>query len=187
MIEATKQGRPRILGDRYPSGQLKPRNKQPDGTPPAKIRRAVDLALHGAADPLLATPLGWLRLHGKLTDSQVAAGVAYAKLRGQADRAMGLTRRSIASPSYEVGYGSRGEDAPTDANRKSGERYTALRADICHAQQSVNATETIDMLDYVCVLGHAPAYWDQPMLRRALDICCAFFGTGYTQVTKRGA
>jgi hypothetical protein len=186
MIEATKQGRPRIPGDRYPSGQLKPRSKQPDGTPPAKIRRAVDLALHGAADPLLATPLGWLRLHGKLTDSQVAAGVAYAKLRGQADRAMGLTRRSIASPSYEVGYGSRGPDAPADANMKSGERWVSLRQAIFDAKIRP-AAHIIDLLDHVCVLGHAPALWDQPRFRAALDICCAFFGTGYTQVTKRGA
>jgi hypothetical protein len=187
MIEATKQGRPRILGDRYPSGQLKPRNKQPDGTPPAKIRRAVDLALHGAADPLLATPLGWLRLHGKLTDSQVAAGVAYAKLRGQADRAMGLTRRSIASPSYEVGYGSRGEDAPADANRKSGERFDGLRQAFLTEGSLFGVAATIDLLDHVCVLGHAPPYWHHAPFKRALDICCAFFGTGYTQVTKRGA
>jgi hypothetical protein len=178
MIE-TKQGRPRLAGDRYPSGQLKPVGKQPDGTPPAKIRRAVDLALHGAADPVLATPLGWLRLHNKLTDSQVAAGIAYAKLRGQADRALGLPRRSIASPSYEVGYGSRGSSAAPDANRKTNERWGELRKEL--RPQGVN------LLDYVCVLNHAPAHWDQQALRADLNICCAFFGTGYTQPPKRRA
>ncbi len=184
MIEATK-GRPRTSGDRYPSGQLKPKSKQPDGTPPAKIRRMIDMAAHGAADPLLGTPLGWLRMHGKLTDSQTAAGVAYAKLRGQADRAMGLSRRSTASPSYEVGYGSRGEDAPTDANKKSRERWDGLRAGLVGIGSTMMAR--IDVLDRVCVLNHAAAQWDVPDLRSGLNICCAFFGTGYSPPPKRGA
>jgi hypothetical protein len=146
----------------YPGGKRKPLHMQPTGTPQAKIRRAIDLALHGAADPTLATALGWLRLHGHLTDTQVAAGVAYARLKGQADRAAGMPSRYAASPNYELGY-----RAPTavaddlDRGTRTVKRCETLRSSI--------QPKVLAILDAVVLDDRQPAAWEKPTLIAALE------------------
>jgi hypothetical protein len=105
----SRKGRTRSAGDRYPSGRL----KSIKGIAPASIKRMVAMAQVGAADPLLATQLGWLQLMKITTPKQTAAGVIYAGLVGQHDRVMGFPRRSTASPSYEQGFvGSGAQGGP---------------------------------------------------------------------------
>lgn len=154
-IPSVKLGRKRQSGDRYPSGKLKPAEKQP-GTPPAKIRRAVDLALAGAADPMLATAVGWLRLHTILTDTQVAAAFAYAKQQGQYDSVMGMPRRSAASPAYGSGYGGDNGDEPTpEAIKTAKRRYEALRAILRDA-----GPKATGIMERTCIEDVHPTAWE---------------------------
>lgn len=151
---ATK-GRPRNPGARYPSGKLKPAEAQP-GTPPAKIRRAVDLALAGAADPMLATAVGWLRLHAILTDTQVAGAQAYAKLQGQYDGAIGLPRRSAASPAYGSGFSSGNGREPDDRTVATiKRRYTELREVV-----RCSGPKAPGMMERVCIEDIHPTAWE---------------------------
>jgi len=114
-----RNGRRRKAGERYPSGKLKP-----TGVPPAQIKRVVAMAARGAADVLLATQLGWLRLDGAITDAQAAAGVSFATLVGQHDAALGLPHRAARSPTYQLGFaGIRAGSSPeADTERVAGLR-----------------------------------------------------------------
>ena len=151
----TKTGRKRQSGERYPSGKLKPAEQQP-GTPPAKIRRVVDLALRNAADPMLATAVGWLRLHMILTDTQTAAALAYAKLQGQYDSAIGLPRRSAASPAYGSGFsGGSSQDPDEKAVGAVKRRYAALREVV-----QASGPKSIGLMDRTCIEDTHPSAWE---------------------------
>jgi hypothetical protein len=95
---------------RYASGKLRPETASP-----AVIRSIIDQAKRGAADPLLRTEVGRLRLNDVLTDSQVAAATRFAKIVGAYDKAKGLPRRTTASPSYERGFGRSNGGGKDDA------------------------------------------------------------------------
>jgi hypothetical protein len=154
-VAASKQGRKRKDGDRYPSGKLKPAEAQP-GTPPAKIRRAVDLALAGAADPMLATAVGWLRLHAILTDTQVAGAQAYAKLQGQYDSAIGLPRRSAASPAYGSGFSSGSNREPDDRMIATVKRRYAELRDVVRC----SGPKATGIMERVCIEDAHPTAWE---------------------------
>lgn len=102
----TRRSRPR-----YPCG--KPR---PETASPAVIQSIIDQAKRGAANPLLRSEIGRLRLTDVLDNAQVMAATRFAAICGAYDRAKGLPRRTVASPSYQSGYGSRDEaDREDDA------------------------------------------------------------------------
>lgn len=164
-------GRKRQLGDRYPSGKLKPAEKQP-GTPPAKIRRIVDLAMNAAADPMLATAVGWLRLHRVLTDTQTAAALAYAKLQGQYDSAMGIPRRSVASPSYGAGFGrDNGREQDEKALASLKRKYTALREVVKNS-----GPRSLGIMDRTCVEDLQPPLFETPDLISILSAVAKHLG-----------
>jgi hypothetical protein len=142
----SRKGRTRITGPRYPSGRL----KQVEGLAPATIKRMVAMAQVGAADPLLATQLGWLRLMKIVTDRQAAAGVMWASLSGQNDRARGLPRRTTASPSYERGFVGNGAVGGADFEQAKIDRIRT-RFNAAHAvliKQGLTATRAVNA---VCV------------------------------------
>lgn len=95
-------GRTAVVGrDRWPNGRLKP-----ETAPPALVKRIVDDAKRGAADPRLGSVLGHYRLTDVLSDREFSAGDLFAKIVAVHDRLKGLPKRSARSPSFEIGYGS---------------------------------------------------------------------------------
>ncbi|MCC7253823.1 hypothetical protein [Hyphomicrobium sp.] len=94
---------------RYPGGKLKPETASP-----AVVRAIIDAAKRGAANPLLRSEIGRLRLKDVLTDRQVMAATRFAALAGSYDRLKGMPRRTVASPSYQAGYGGGGEATRED-------------------------------------------------------------------------
>lgn len=94
---------------RYPCGKL-----VPELAPPALVRRTLDQALRGAGDPLLGSRLGRFRLDNVIDDVQLAAGKTLGELVDAYCDAKGLPRRTIASPSYEIGRGHGVEDRQYD-------------------------------------------------------------------------
>ncbi len=144
-------GRRAAEGDRYPSGKLKQPAKFA-GISPAQIRKVTDLAKAKAADPILATSVGWLHLHGKLTNLQLSSAASYATLRGKFHRAMGFSPRTAASPSYEQGYGSFG--GPEDERR-----VLRIREDHSGLLKLFKPAE-IQFLDRICIDDQMPGSWE---------------------------
>ena len=174
----SKPGRKRKAGERYPSGQIKP-----PGPPPAQIKRMVAMAARGAADVLLATQLGWLRLEHVITDAQASAGVSFATLVGQHDAVLGLQRRAASSPSYELGFaGVRSWNSPeADAERVATlrRRYDAAVACLQEAGPRVE-----QVVRAVCTDDRVPDWVDRPLLLRGLDALARHFGVTQAGVRK---
>ena len=63
-----KRGRPRLKGERYPCGRLRPGDYRSD----TQIRRIVDQGLTLGLDPMLGSQAGRLRLQGHLNDRHLA-------------------------------------------------------------------------------------------------------------------
>lgn len=101
-----KPGPPRKEGDRYPSGKLKPPEKQTAGQwTPTHIRRAMDNAFVLAKSPILASELGRMLMRGDLTGREATAGFNYAAAVGAWERMHGK-RRHAKSPAYDEGFRS---------------------------------------------------------------------------------
>lgn len=96
-----------VLRHRYPGGKPIPL-KQMETASPAMVRQIIDSARRGAGNPLLRSEIGRLRLNDVLFDRQVSAGQRFAILAGFYARVKGFPRSSVASPSYEMGYGGKG-------------------------------------------------------------------------------
>jgi len=165
---------------RYPCGKQRPIRER-NAISPAHIQRIVLLARNKAVDPIFETPLGILRLQGELTDTQTAAALEYARLRGRADRVLGLKARSARSPSYETGYsGSAGVSGDRLANDKANEIFEKLREPLQNMlvmSGGYRSTITmVDLLDRVCVDGLSveSTYFDS--FRAGLTACAIFFG-----------
>jgi hypothetical protein len=98
---------------RYPCGKLKP--SKVETASPGIIREMIATARRQADNPLLRSEIGRLRLTDVLTDVQALAATRFAMLLGDYEQAKGYPRRSIASPSYEAGFGKGpGSDSEDD-------------------------------------------------------------------------
>jgi hypothetical protein len=97
-------GRPRVAGERYPGGKIKPRDEG-DMRAPTLWRRIKDGAVKGGAHPYAGTVLGRLSIFGLLADAEVEAGFRVAEIVGRYERVSGAPRRTCASPAYERGFG----------------------------------------------------------------------------------
>lgn len=160
-------GRPRKeSAPRYESGRLRPVKSSP-----AAIRRVVDAAMQGAADPLLGTPLGWLMLHKALSSRQVSAGVAYAQCRRRYDRALKCPPRTARSPAYEAGIGRAFEEEELGHEEEEVERSICQFLDVQDAisVEPVVRTRIIALLDRVCVELLHPTAWELEDLSTALN------------------
>jgi hypothetical protein len=163
-------------GARYPSGKLKPDD------PPAAVKRMIELARAGAADQLLATQLGWLRVNGVLDDRQVAAAMKFAAVVGQHDRAHGLPRRTTPAMSYQRGFGGFGVGRPQfnpDSPDYDAERIVAVIG------RYREVTDVLDRLDpsgrmhrvivAVAVDDRAPQWSEREALVAGLDALASHF------------
>ena len=97
-------GRPRLAGERYPGGKIKPR-AEGDMRAPTLWRRIKDGAVKGGAHPYAGTVLGRLSIFGLLADAEVEAGFRVGEIVGRYERLSGSPRRTCASPAYERGFG----------------------------------------------------------------------------------
>ena len=197
------KGRPALEGARYPSGKLKPADKREGGPAPALIKRTVEAALRGAADPLYGTSLGQLFLRGEITASQLAAGNAFARLQGRYDRAMGMPCRFTASADYGVARAVSSKGPVTDDEAVAAkDRYAATMAFIGGAMQgsvtvstgdgslkrldgeqarpvrAYNTRRTTALLERVCVDDFACESYELDRLRAALQVLVPWFGVG---------
>lgn len=166
-----RNGRRRKAGERYPCGKLRL-----GSVPPAQIKRVVAMAARGAADVLLATQLGWLRLDGAITDAQAAAGVSFASLVGQHDAALGLPHRAARSPTYQLGFAGIRAGSSPDAEA---ERVATLRrrhdAAVARLQECGPRVERV--VRAVCIDDRVPDWSDRPLLILGLDALVRYFGT----------
>ena len=113
---ALHRGRPRLPGERYPGGKMRPR-EEGDARAPTLWRRIKDGAVKGGAHPYAGTVLGRLSIFGLLADAEVEAGFRVAEIVGRYERLSGAPRRTCASPAYERGFGfSLDVNVLTDAN-----------------------------------------------------------------------
>ena len=163
-----KTGRARRDGERYPSGKLKPVEQQ-NLLAPTEVRRIIDMAKRKATDPILGTVLGWLRLHGELTDRQVSAATRYATLRGVHARVMGFPPRSAASPSYQVGYGEAG--GPEDEAKIV--RIVREYRRMCFLLSKANQ----QLLDRICIDDETLCGFERRRFVNALDTLAMHFGS----------
>jgi len=98
---AMHPGRSRRAGERYPGGEIKPRDEG-DVRAPTLWRRIKDDAVKGGAHPYAGTVLGRLSIF---------------EIVGRYERLSGAPRRTCASPAYERGFGFSLEGQVTaDAN-----------------------------------------------------------------------
>lgn len=156
-------GRKRNAGERYPSGRL----KKPLSRPGAEVRRIVDLARRKAADPILGTPIGWLRLQDELTDALVSAAEIYANQRRAYDAVQGMPVRSARSADLGATPRSSGNRRLTDDERaiRAYERtYEGLFARLGYGV----ARQAIDVLDRVVISLQQPAWAEINTLKAGL-------------------
>lgn len=151
MVEQ-RQGRPRAEGDRYPNGQLKRhqvRSRPPAYVSDTQIRRLVDTALALSVDPLIASPIGVLRLHNLITDRQLSTADYVGRVYGAFERhaGKGFNRRT-RSPSYQAGTNSaEREDSDVDAAAEALDEYQALQ-DVLPERRRPR-----EILERICVDG----------------------------------
>jgi hypothetical protein len=112
------RGRPRVDGERYPSGKLKPAQSAP-APATSEISGALwqrMMADHAKvfSDTAFATELTRLGATGKLTPREVSTGLRIAGIYGRFEYYKGLSR-SAASPHYIREYISEGAGADASA------------------------------------------------------------------------
>jgi hypothetical protein len=153
-----RRGRPKKPGKRHPGGQLV---QEPEGPSLAGWHRIREDAVKLGSNPLIATELGRLGYTGALTSVEVATGFRIAEIYGRYDRSIGR-RRSIASPSYELG---RGRDTAAVESEEARERahgaaraFGALQAEIALCPRHVKSPlEELCVEDRICPPGWLPA------------------------------
>ena len=91
----SKRGRPRLQGERYPGGRLRPGDYRSD----TQIRRIVDQGLALGLDPMLGSQAGRLRLQGHLNDRHLAVIDHIGRVYGRYELHAGLQRHT-QSPAY---------------------------------------------------------------------------------------
>jgi len=152
------KGRPKKPGKRHPGGQL---IQEPEGPSLAGWHRIREDAVKLGCNPLIATQLGRLGYAGSLTPVEVATGFRIAEIYGRYDRSIGR-RRSVASPSYELG---RGRDTAAIESEEARERaqdvaraFGTLQAEIALCPRQVKGPlEELCVEDRACPPGWLPA------------------------------
>lgn len=141
-VAVVKTGRPTAAGIRHPSGRIK--RQRVESMSPTLFHRIINDGIRLGGDPNLGSQLTRLFAKGEITRSQAAAGLHYADLCGRYDRLHPQGRRSVASPSYMVGF--RGDpdvaderltdeirDTITKRDKDVFDRYKKIRDDVLPA------------------------------------------------------
>jgi hypothetical protein len=142
-------GRPRMAGDRYPCGRLKPSNEMA----PALWQRIRTEAIRFGEDARLGSELSRLSMLGVLSTVEAAAGLRMGEIYGRFERLMGK-RRSARSASYDVG---RGGDPDIDEERLTKDELATRIESEKATIEAFNALRdnlplhTRDLLERLCV------------------------------------
>lgn len=155
-----RAGRKRENGDRYPGGKLKQ-----NSIPPARIRRMIDMASNGAADPALATYAGWLRLNGHITDAQMAAAVMFDRQWAQYRQTIGLPDTGPRSVDPNAIRGNTGGAELTQSGERAIRRFEKTREAILRR----SGQEGLVAIQIVVTHNQACAWEAWPRLRKALE------------------
>jgi hypothetical protein len=123
-----KGGRPRKLGERKPSGDLK--RPATEGVAPALLARIKANVVKFFADPRFATPFGTLAMEGVFNAAQWAAGNRIAEIYHTYHRLKHLSENP-KGPNYEGGSGGSSDLAE---ERMSAEQLEAHEAKIRAAE-----------------------------------------------------
>jgi hypothetical protein len=137
-----KRGRPRLAGQRYPCGRLRPSDYRSD----TQIRRIVEQGLALGLDPMLASQAGRLRLQGHLNDRHLAVIDHIGRIYGRYEFYAGLRRRTY-SPGYEAAR------AQADNSPRDEDAAIAARADFLALQQIIPdfPAEARAVIERLCV------------------------------------
>ena len=144
-----KRGRPRLRGERYPGGRLRPGDYRSD----TQIRRIVDQGLTLGLDPMLGSQAGRLRLQGHLNDRHLAVIDYIGRVYGRYELHAGLQRRT-RSPAYEASKRQAGSSLTSE------EAAHAARADFLALQKLIPdfPGEARAVIERLCVDDlHIPA------------------------------
>lgn len=157
---------------RYQNGRIKntkEARRDEDDTPAGIVRRIIADAKRGAANPLLGSEIGILRLTKRLTDIHVAAGTELGELVGRYDAMKGLGSRHMKSPSYQTGFGlSLRADPNIEEVRKVEARYQGAMA--CMGRYAPYVISVV-VYDRPSVTEEGRLY-----VRAGLDLLADYFG-----------
>jgi hypothetical protein len=185
------RGRPRLAGERYPGGKMKPRDDG-DVRAPTLWRRIKDGAVKGGAHPYAGTVLGRLSIFSILTDAEVEAGFRVGEIVGRYERLSGAPRRTCASPAYERGFGFTPDaHARADANlaKRFEHRVRQARRAYEHLVDHIPDSGR-DALFTVCVEDreiNSLLHQDLRMLLRRLAVSFGFAAAPRERRAKAGA
>ena len=99
-----KPGRPPKPGERFPSGDIKPKGEPTGSISATAWQRIKAEGMRFGLDARLGSEIGRLSLHGELTNAQTVTAFRIGEIYGRFERYK-RRRRSVASPSYESGFG----------------------------------------------------------------------------------
>ena len=179
----SKRGRPRLSGERYPGGRLRPGDYRSD----TQIRRIVDQGLALGLDPMLGSQAGRLRLQGHLNDRHLAVIDHIGRIYGRYELQAGL-KRHTQSPAYAASKRRAGSSSIGEGgNSPIGEEdAAAARADFLALQQVMAdfPVEARAVIERLCVDDlHVPASFAPDMIVLLERIDAALMG-GRRQTTR---
>lgn len=160
-------GRTRKSGERYPGGKLKPDQSMPG----AKMRRIVEMASKGAADPVLGTPIGWLLMSGELAETSHMANIMaeaatlYGNQRAKWDGAAQVPSRNARSPDHNKV--AKGAQSDTDGGNR-GLAYDRTRERVIGLLGHDIASKALSALDDAIVCLERPSWGQITMLKVGL-------------------
>jgi hypothetical protein len=174
-------GRARKSGARQPAGKLRPDAERLTMTGLHRLRALAN-------NPFLETQVGRLGYLGELSLGEVSTAFRIAEIWGRYDRAID-TRRTPASPSYEMGRtrDTTGEesDEEREANEKAIRDFGALLAELTVAERTLGRG-TKAAVEALCVDDSYNPMWFQ-RVKLALGLVEQSFSVGKRRKGHRGS
>lgn len=158
-----KPGADRQGAERFPGGKLK------SETAPTLVYRMREHGKVLGLDPRLGSVLGVMGVHRELSDAEIAAGFAIAEIYGRYEMLQGMPRRTIASPSYERGFGNKSANASNmDPDEIKRHKRAVKRATKQFDKLQNWLGNQAELVERVCVLNERPGPANKGMLATVL-------------------
>lgn len=125
----------------------------------------IRLAEVAAADPLLAQPIGWLKLQGELTFIQVEAALLYGRQRQDWDFVNGVSPRSAKAQNMNA---VRGVSLTAVDNAKRGKAYERTRDGVLSILGYSVGREALEAMDASIMAHEATPHWQLNALKAGL-------------------
>lgn len=163
-------GRPRLAGERWPSGRLRPDRASITAAHLQRLRAVSN-------DPLLGSQIGRLLFLGLLSQQEADAAWKVAEIYGRWHRAMGIKPAAV-SPAYQRGYGiGKAGDSDDDLrrHRRAVRRFDDLIAEI-DAMETGRMHRLRLALERLCVHDAAPEPGAMRQVKQALGALARTMG-----------